>query len=101
VYLFIEKPKEIIVKGIYFKGGYADVKFQKNKMYQAFVKNNKNIEFDIIFGETVKDKTEPELEEKIPFELINDEAVICYLEKEVLKYRKITLLKKDTFDVPM
>ena len=51
------------------------------------------------FSETRK--KEITAEEKIPFDLNRDEAVISYFENNTKKFMKVILTKKDSNEVPM
>jgi len=88
------------LKGIYFKGKYANFKSQGLGKYQAFIKQNNNSD-RLAFHDHKGHKTEVAKEEVIPFVLIDSEAVISCLINEKLTYIKIILAKKKTKGFPM
>ncbi|PQJ80457.1 hypothetical protein [Polaribacter porphyrae] len=99
VYLFFKENTNITIEGIYFKNKYSKIKFQGKNKYQAFVKNNENLEKSNM-DDTEPIKKEDKLE-KIPFELKGNEAVISYIENEQKRFMKITLNKNENMDLPM
>lgn len=91
--------KKVELKGVYFRNKYANLKSQSLGSYQAFFKQKNNSNSDRLEVDTYK-KAEIK-EEKIPFILSADEAVISYLIDKKIKYTKIILTKKKTMDFPM
>lgn len=93
--------KQIELQGIYFKDKYSVLKHQKLGLYQGFIKNKANNN-TLEMEETLrKQPVEQAVTEDIPFKLIGQEAVIVYKSKNILKYVKIELRKKQTLEVPM
>ena len=93
--------KQIELQGIYFKDKYSVLKHQKSGLYQGFIKNKANNN-TLEMEETLrKQLVEQAVTEDIPFKLIGQEAVIVYKSKNILKYVKIELRKKQTLEVPM
>ena len=93
--------KQIEMQGIYFKEKYSALKFQKPGLYQGFIKNkasNNTLEME---GDFRNQTAKEEVTEDIPFKLVGQEAVIVYKLKDVLKYVKLELSKKETLEVPM
>ena len=93
--------KQIEMQGIYFKHKYSTLKLQKPGLYQGFIKNkasNNTLEME---GDFRNQTTKKEVTEDIPFKLVGQEAVIVYKLKDVLKYVKLELSKKETLEVPM
>lgn len=90
------KEDNIEVLGVYFKQGYANLKFENPNIYSAFIVTS--------YGEKTKDNfsgttevvksSKPE-EMKLPFSLEKNNAVIVCNVKEKKKYFKISLTKKD------
>ncbi|ARV16018.1 hypothetical protein [Polaribacter sp. SA4-12] len=92
--------KKIELKGVYFKDKYASLKLQGLGSYQAFFKNKSNS--DRFVSDAQKDhKKEVSKEEKIPFVLNENEAVVSCLINGKQKYIKVVLTKKKTRGVPM
>lgn len=92
------------LKGVYFRGKYASLKLQGIGSYQAFFKQNSNSNSDKLEVDAhVDNKVEIIEEDKIPFVLSADEAVISYLDNKKLKYTKVVLTKKkrQRLDFPM
>ena len=87
------------IKGIYFKEKYAQIKGQGQNKFQAFIKEGSGV--DIIAEKGKKELVEIKNDEKFPFELKENEAVINYLVNDKNKYVKITLSKRKTMDFPM
>jgi hypothetical protein len=92
--------KNIKILGVYFKEKYAKFKLQGLDAYQAYIKvkgNADKLEFD-----TNKALKVVEIkEEKIPFILQGNEAVIRYSVYGKQKYLKIVLTKKNLKTFPM
>jgi hypothetical protein len=92
--------KNIKILGVYFKEKYAKFKGQGLDTYQAYVKEKGNadkLEFDTNKALKVVEGKE----EKIPFILHGNEAVIRYSVYEKQKYLKIILTKKNLKTFPM
>jgi hypothetical protein len=102
VYLKIDESdsKKVELKGVYFKGKYANLKLQSLGKYQAFIKQNSKSD-RLEFNDRIEDKKDATKEEEIPFVLNDNEAVISCLINEKQKYVKIVLTKKKTLDIPM
>lgn len=93
--------KQIELQGLYFKDKYCALKYQKSGLYQGFIKNNANNNTLEMEDTLRKQLVEQAVTEDIPFKLIGQEAVIVYKSKNILKYVKIELRKKQTLEVPM
>jgi len=103
VYVIIDKnidvsKKDIEILGVYFKEKYCTLKYQKSNPYQCFIKNKENLETNSPDNKVVKNN---DIDEKIPFSLKGNQAVVSYKVKRKQKYTKITLIKKETMDLPM
>ena len=105
VYLVVDKSSNLDkrntkIEGIYFKEKYTQLKDQGFNKYQAFVKEDNNLErLEIDNSKEVK---AAEIEKKkIPFNLKESEAVVSYLINDEQKYVKIKLTKKETINFPM
>lgn len=88
------------LEGIYFKGKYVKLKYQGLDKYQAFIKENNNSDI-LKFEDYPINKTVATKQEKIPFILKDNEAVIHYLINNKQHYIKTILTKKKTIDFPM
>jgi len=92
---------QIKLQGIYFKNKYTDLKYQKSNLFQGFIKDDakpKSIEMRRLNNNPkIKEKGT----QKIPFNLLNQQAVVVYKDNTVQKYVKIVLCKKETLKVPM
>lgn len=99
IFIFADATKNIVIEGVFFRKRYSKLKFHGAKKYQAFIKNNQNLEPNVNESETRK--KEITAEEKIPFDLNRDEAVISYFENNTKKFMKVILTKKDSNEVPM
>ena len=93
--------KHIEVQGIYFKDKYCTLKYQKQHLYQGFIKNKSNNNTLEMEGDLNPQSIKEDVAEEIPFKLTGQEAVIVYKVKNVLKHVKIELRKKQTLEVPM
>ena len=96
----ISDDKKIELKGVYFKGKYANLKLQGLGSYQAFFKNNSNSD-RLVSDANNEGEKEVIKEEEIPFVLNENEAVVSCLINEKLTYFKIVLTKKKTIGFPM
>ena len=92
---------QIEVQGIYFKDNYCDLKFQKLKLYQGFIKKKDSITNFEMEGSIKNDVDEKRIPKKPPFALKNQEAVVVYKAKNIQKYIKIQLQKKSTSETPI
>jgi hypothetical protein len=101
VFLFFKENSTVNYKGIYFKNRYGKIRSQGNNKYQANIKSNQNREQNSFDGESETEKSEKTVIEKIPFELLKNEAIISYVENEELKFMKIVLTKKENEELPM
>ena len=104
IFLFLDKNFDLKnnkteIKGIYFKEKYAQIKGQGQNKFQAFIKEGSGV--DIIAEKGKKELVEIKNDEKFPFELKENEAVINYLVNDKNKYVKIVLSKRKTMDFPM
>ena len=104
IFLFLDKNFDLKnnkteIKGIYFKEKYASIKAQGENKFQAFVKDGSIV--NVIVEKGKKEIVETKEDEKIPFELKENEAVISYLVNDKNKYVKIILNEKKTMDFPM
>lgn len=93
--------KHIEIQGIYFKDKYCTLKYQKQHLYQGFIKNKSNNNTLEMEGDLNPQSIKEDVAEDIPFELTGQEAVVVYKLKNVLKHVKIELRKKQTLEVPM
>lgn len=103
IYLTINKSvnadkKNIKILGIYFREKYSTLKFQGSNRYQGFVKNNENLK---TISPDNKITVVNDKDEKIPFSLKDNEAVVSYKINKKQKYVKINLIKKQTTNLPM
>ena len=107
VYIVLDEKQDVNTKqlelqGIYFKDKYCPLKYQKPGLYQGFIKNKSTNTITLQMEGTLSKQPEKEaVTEDIPFKLIGQEAVIVYKSKDVMKYLKIELRKKETLEVPM
>lgn len=95
-------PNSIILDSVYFKGQQAKLEASKKPLFIGRFKAATNQKKDIImssdpyaeYGNEV-----PELPEKVPFKLEENECVISYKQGNTLKYFKISniLLKKPKY----
>ena len=93
--------KHIEVQGIYFKDKYCTLKYQKQHLYQGFIKNKSNNNTLEMEGDLNPQSIKEDVAEDIPFKLTGQEAVVVYKLKNVLKHVKIELRKKQILEVPM
>lgn len=92
------RKKSILLKGIYFREKLSKLKKQNEGLYQAFISSKVNIlSEEIRGGKTLPTKSN----EKIPFNILDNEAVIVYQQKKKLKYYKLKLKQLKTIDFPM
>ena len=96
-----KNTKHIEIQGIYFKDKYCTLKYQKQHLYQGFIKNKSNNNTLEMEGDLNPQSIKEDVAEEIPFKLTGQEAVIVYKVKNVLKHVKIELRKKQTLEVPM
>ena len=106
VYIVLDKnldlnTKHIEIQGIYFKDKYCTLKYQKQHLYQGFIKNKSNNNTLEMEGDLNPQSIKEDVAEDIPFKLTGQEAVVVYKLKNVLKHVKIELRKKQTLEVPM
>lgn len=98
----LENASKINFDSIYFRGRKvkAEVNSTQNKtsLLGYFSKKNKNISDLVLDKNPTKElkNTLPTKETPFPFELDKNEAVISYNNKEITKYLKITVVKKET-----
>ena len=103
IYLVINKSvdisnKNIKILGIYFREKYSTLKYQGSNRYQGFVKNNENLK---VVSPDSKITVINNEDEKIPFSLKKNEAVVSYKINEKQKYVKINLIQKQGTSFPM
>ena len=106
VYIVLDKnldlnAAKIEIQGLYFKDKYCTLKYQKQHLYQGFIKNKSNNNTLEMEGDLNPQSIKEDVAEEIPFKLTGQEAVIVYKVKNVLKHVKIELRKKQTLEVPM
>ena len=95
-----ENSNNIELKGIYFQGKYAELKFQGDNKYQSYIKGDYNWQEDVIVGEKKKEEKIETIEETFPFKLSENEAVVSFFHYGKLKYNKIHLIKKELETLP-
>ena len=101
VFLLIEENninRNVQMKGLYFKQKYCELELQGNNKYQGFIKTSKNIIPNISDNSVPIDKSE---DEKIPFSLEKNNAVVSFTENGKQKYVKLKLKKKQNQYFPM
>jgi hypothetical protein len=92
-------PEDIVLDSVYFRGMKAPLvkeTTEKGILYLAHFKTELNKKKDIISHEDPKMEVgnePPSIQEKIPFELKENEAVISYLHKGKKRYYKIEGIK--------
>lgn len=91
---------KIEIQGLYFKDKYCILKFQKLHLYQGFINNNNSIPEMEDASPSLHPLKEDDVE-GLPFKLTGQAAVIVYKVKNLTKYVKIELRKKETLEVPM
>ena len=106
VYIVLDKnldlnAAKIEIQGLYFKDKYCTLKYQKQHLYQGFIKNKSNNNTLETEGDLNPQSIKEDVADDIPFKLTGQEAVIVYKVKNVLKHVKIELRKKQTLEVPM
>jgi len=106
VYIVLDKnldlnAAKIEIQGLYFKDKYCTLKYQKQHLYQGFIKNKSNNNTLEMEGDLNPQSIKEDVAEDIPFKLTGQEAVVVYKLKNVLKHVKIELRKKQTLEVPM
>ncbi|PHR72525.1 MAG: hypothetical protein COA67_04570 [Lutibacter sp.] len=88
---------KIVIDSVFFRGQVSKVE-KKPTAYVARFKTNVNKPLDLIMhSETDQEygNKAPIKETKFPFEIEDDEAIICYKEKGKLKYFKQKLLREE------
>ncbi|MDA9125277.1 hypothetical protein N9J80_00705 [Flavobacteriaceae bacterium] len=106
VYIVLDKnldlnAAKIEIQGLYFKDKYCTLKYQKQHLYQGFIKNKSNNNTLEMEGDLNPQSIKEDVADDIPFKLTGQEAVIVYKLKNVLKHVKIELREKQTLEVPM
>jgi hypothetical protein len=106
VYIVLDKnldlnAAKIEIQGLYFKDKYCTLKYQKQHLYQGFIKNKSNNNTLEMEGYLNPQSIKEDVADDIPFKLTGQEAVIVYKLKNVLKHVKIELREKQTLEVPM
>jgi hypothetical protein len=92
----------IEMDSLFFRGQIAKIEI-KPTVYVARFRTNVNQRPDlIIHGEADAEygNTSPKKESKFPFKLEDDEAIVSYKEKNIQKYFKLKLNKKETAFYP-
>jgi hypothetical protein len=92
--------KNVKILGVYFKEKYAKFKGQGLDTYQAYLKEKSTAD-QLEFNTKKALKVVKGTEEKTPFILQGNEAVIRYSEYGKQKYLKIILTKKNLKTLPM
>jgi hypothetical protein len=106
VYIVLDKnldlnAAKIEIQGLYFKDKYCTLKYQKQHLYEGFIKNKSNNNTLEMEGYLNPQSIKEDVADDIPFKLTGQEAVIVYKLKNVLKHVKIELREKQTLEVPM
>jgi hypothetical protein len=106
VYIVLDKnldlnAAKIEIQGLYFKDKYCTLKYQRQHLYQGFIKNKSNNNTLEMEGDLNPQSIKEDVADDIPFKLTGQEAVIVYKLKNVLKHVKIELREKQTLEVPM
>jgi hypothetical protein len=106
VYIVLDKnldlnAAKIEIQGLYFKDKYCTLKYQKQHLYEGFIKNKSNNNTLEMEGDLNPQSIKEDVADDIPFKLTGQEAVIVYKLKNVLKHVKIELREKQTLEVPM
>ena len=86
------------MQGLYFREKYCKLKSQGDSKYQGFIKTSENIIPNISDNSVSVDKSE---DEKIPFSLEKNNAVLSFTENGKQKYVKLKLNKKKNQYFPM
>jgi hypothetical protein len=108
VIIFIELKKEyslekekIKLQHVYFNGGNSNLKKQSKSVYQGYIASSKST-IDIGLEPFSKEVEKQNLiREKMPFNLAEDEAVICFIKNEKKRYQKIKLKEQQLKNIPM
>ncbi len=105
VFIPIESnSNDIVLDSMYFRGKSTKIEYVNDALAVGRFKTEANQKQDIIMSNEpyaeYANKV-PELPEKIPFELKDDECVVSYLEKNKIKYFKIEgIVKKESTRYP-
>lgn len=86
---------------VYFKGGNSKLKKQSISLYQGYIASTNNtidIELDPLPKEVEKRNLK---QEKTPFNLAKDEAVLCFIKNGKKQYQKINLKEQLLKNIPM
>lgn len=96
----LEKENIKLLK-VYFKGGNSNLKKQSKSLYQGYIAST-NSTIDIELDPLPKDVENQNLkQEKTPFNLSNDEAVLCFIKNGKKRYQKIILKEQELKNIPM
>ena len=86
---------------VYFKGGNSKLKKQSKSLYQGYIASTNNT-IDIELDRFPKKVEKRNLkQEKIPFNLSKDEAVLCFIKNGKKRYQKINLEEQQLKNIPM
>ena len=95
------KEDKIQLKRIFFRQGHSNLKKTAKNKFQAFIKtndNSTNLELQPVDNKTDETKLE---NNKTPFKLKENEAILYYIEKGIDKYFKFSLKEKTISNFPM
>lgn len=101
IFLLLDKNSmnsDFQIQGLYFREKYCKLKSQGDSKYQGFIKTSENIIPNISDNSVSVDKSE---DEKIPFSLEKNNAVLSFTENGKQKYVKLKLNKKKNQYFPM
>ena len=86
---------------MYFKGGNSKLKKQSKSLYQGYIASTNNT-IDIELEPLPKEVEKRNLkQEKTPFNLAKDEAVLCFIKNGKKRYQKIILKEQQLKNIPM
>ncbi|WP_378180345.1 hypothetical protein [Aquimarina sp. SS2-1] len=106
VYFPVDPNSDVQLETAYFKGKKVDLQRKsKESVYVGRYKDPATVEKDIVMSDDPKEEYNnkvPEIEEKIPFELENNECIIAYTKNGKQGYFKLdTLPEKELKAYPM
>lgn len=86
---------------VYFKGGNSKLKKQSKSLYRGYIASTNNT-IDIELEPLPKEVEKRNLkQEKTPFNLAKDEAVLCFIKNGKKRYQKIILKEQQLKNIPM
>lgn len=98
VYIPVDKKTDVQLEYIYFKGKKVALQYdEKNSMYVA--EHIYPVKLDLVMSDDRKDEFEnqlPPVDEKIPFELKNNEGVVRYIKSGKIGHFKIVNIPNKT-----